>query len=113
MVLFGILRAGMTVVNISAVLAREPEAQLRDSGIKAIIVLENFAGTLQKVLPTTAIEHVVTSQIGDHDGYRQLARQFRGQARQKNGAALENQGGCPAAQGARAKAATRRLRRSS
>ena len=65
-VLFGILRAGMTVVNINPLFtARELEAQLRDSGAKAIIVLENFAGTLQKVLANTAVEHVITSQIGD------------------------------------------------
>ena len=65
-VLFGILRAGLTVVNINPLYtARELEAQLKDSGAKAIIVLENFAGTLQKVLGNTSIEHVITSQIGD------------------------------------------------
>jgi len=65
-VLFGILRAGLTVVNINPLFtARELEAQLRDSGAKAIVVLENFAATLQKVLANTAVEHVVTSQIGD------------------------------------------------
>lgn len=65
-VLFGILRAGMTVVNINPLYtARELEVQLKDSGAKAIIILENFAGTLQKVLNNTSIEHVITSQIGD------------------------------------------------
>jgi long-chain acyl-CoA synthetase len=65
-VLFAILRAGMTVVNINPLYtARELEAQLKDSGAKAIIILENFAGTLQKVLKNTAIEHVITSQLGD------------------------------------------------
>lgn len=65
-VLFGILRAGMTVVSINPMYtARELEAQLKDSGAKAIIVLENFAGTLQNVISNTAIEHVITSQIGD------------------------------------------------
>ena len=65
-VLFGILRAGMTVVNINPLYtARELEAQLKDSGAKVIIILENFAGTLQKVLNNTSIEHVITSQIGD------------------------------------------------
>lgn len=64
-VLFGI-QAGMTVVNINPLsTARELEAQLKDSGAKAIIVLENFAATLQKVIGNTAIEHVITSQIGD------------------------------------------------
>jgi long-chain acyl-CoA synthetase len=65
-VLFGILRAGMTVVNINPLYtARELEDQLKDSGAKVIIILENFAGTLQKVLNNTSIEHVITSQIGD------------------------------------------------
>ena len=65
-VLFGILRAGMTVVNINPLYtARELEAQLKDSGAKVIIILENFAGTLQKVLNNTSVEHVITSQIGD------------------------------------------------
>lgn len=65
-VLFGILRAGLTVVNINPLFtARELEAQLRDSGAKAIVVLENFAATLQKVVANTAVEHIVTSQIGD------------------------------------------------
>ncbi len=65
-VLFGILRAGMTVVNVNPLYtARELEAQLADSGAKAIIVLENFAATLQKVIGNTAIEHVITSELGD------------------------------------------------
>ena len=65
-VLFGILRAGMSVVNINPLYtARELEAQLKDSGAKTIIILENFASTLQHVLHGTAVEHVVTSQIGD------------------------------------------------
>ena len=64
--LFGILRAGMTVVNVNPLFtARELEHQLKDSGAKAIIVLENFAGTLQKTLKNTAIEHVITTQLGD------------------------------------------------
>jgi long-chain acyl-CoA synthetase len=65
-VLFGILRAGMTVVNVNPLYtARELEAQLKDSGAKAIIVLENFAATLQKIIANTAVEHVITSQLGD------------------------------------------------
>ncbi len=65
-VLFGILRAGMTVVNVNPLYtARELEVQLKDSGAKAIIVLENFASTLQKVIANTAVEHVITSQLGD------------------------------------------------
>ncbi|MEI7429728.1 MAG: AMP-binding protein, partial [Betaproteobacteria bacterium] len=65
-VLFGILRAGMTVVNINPLYtARELEAQLKDSGATTIIILENFASTLQKVLKNTTIKHVITSQVGD------------------------------------------------
>jgi long-chain acyl-CoA synthetase len=65
-VLFGILRAGMTVVNVNPLYtARELEQQLKDSGAKTIVVLENFAETLQKVLRKTAVEHVITTQVGD------------------------------------------------
>ncbi|MBP6710249.1 MAG: AMP-binding protein [Propionivibrio sp.] len=65
-VLFGILRAGLTVVNVNPLYtARELEVQLKDSGAKAIVILENFAGTLQKVLPNTAVEHVIRTQVGD------------------------------------------------
>ena len=65
-VLFGILRAGLTVVNVNPLYtARELEAQMKDSGAKAIIVLENFANTLQKVLPNTSIKHIISTQVGD------------------------------------------------
>lgn len=65
-VLFGILRAGLTVVNVNPLYtARELEVQLKDSGAKAIVILENFAGTLQKVLPNTALKHVISTQVGD------------------------------------------------
>jgi long-chain acyl-CoA synthetase len=64
--LFGALRAGMTVVNVNPqYTARELRHQLRDSGAQAIVVLENFAHTLQEVLPDTALETVVTTRIGD------------------------------------------------
>ncbi len=64
--LLGILRAGMIVVNINPLYTpRELEHQLQDSGAKAIVILENFAGVLQKVLGTTRIEHVITTQLGD------------------------------------------------
>src|SRR5512141_2333236 len=64
--LFGILRAGLIVVNVNPLYtARELEHQLRDSGARAIIILENFAHTLQQVLGNTSVEHVITSQLGD------------------------------------------------
>jgi long-chain acyl-CoA synthetase len=65
-VLFGILRAGLTVVNVNPLYTtRELELQLTDSGAKAIVILENFAKTLQTVLPATAIEQVICTQVGD------------------------------------------------
>jgi long-chain acyl-CoA synthetase len=64
--LFGILRAGMTVVNVNPLYTpRELEHQLQDSGAKAIVILENFAGVLQQVLGNTPVRHVVTTQLGD------------------------------------------------
>ena len=64
--LFGILRAGMTVVNVNPLYTpRELEHQLKDSGAKAIVILENFASTLQQVLGNTPVEHVITTQVGD------------------------------------------------
>jgi long-chain acyl-CoA synthetase len=64
--LFGALRAGMTVVNTNPLYtARELEHQLKDSGALAIVVLENFAATLQQVLPRTSLRTVITTRIGD------------------------------------------------
>jgi long-chain acyl-CoA synthetase len=65
-VLFGVLRAGLTAVNVNPLYtARELAVQLKDSGAKAIVILENFAATLQKVLPDTAVRYVVSTQAGD------------------------------------------------
>ena len=65
-VLFGILRAGLTVVNVNPLYtARELELQLKDSGAKVIIILENFASILQEVLPETALQQVISTQVGD------------------------------------------------
>ena len=64
--LFGALRAGMTVVNVNPLYtARELEHQLNDSGATVIVVLENFAHTLEEVLANTPIKTVITTQIGD------------------------------------------------
>ena len=63
---FGALRAGMTIVNVNPLYTpRELEHQLKDSGAKVIVVLENFAHTLQEVLPKVDITTVVTTRIGD------------------------------------------------
>jgi long-chain acyl-CoA synthetase len=68
--IFGTLRAGCTVVNTNPLYtARELRHQLADSGARAIIIVENFADTLQKVLPDTAIETVITTRIGDLLGF--------------------------------------------
>lgn len=65
-VLFGILRAGLTVVNVNPLYtARELETQLKDSGAKAIVILENFASTLQKTLGNLPIRHIISTQVGD------------------------------------------------
>jgi long-chain acyl-CoA synthetase len=64
--LFGILRAGMVVVNVNPLYTpRELQSQLADSGARAIVIVENFASVLQAVRTNTAIEHVITTQVGD------------------------------------------------
>ncbi|HEY1772122.1 MAG TPA: AMP-binding protein [Gammaproteobacteria bacterium] len=64
--LFGVLRAGMTVVNVNPLYtARELEHQLKDSGARGIVILENFAHTLQDVKGCGALDTVITTQIGD------------------------------------------------
>ena len=64
--LFGILRAGMVVVNVNPLYTpRELEHQLNDSGARAIVIVENFCATLQQALPKTRLEHVITTQLGD------------------------------------------------
>ncbi|MEW6024094.1 MAG: long-chain-fatty-acid--CoA ligase [Pseudomonadota bacterium] len=61
-----ILRAGYTVVNVNPLYtARELEHQLKDSGSEAIIVLENFAHTVEQVLKSTPVRHVVVASMGE------------------------------------------------
>jgi long-chain acyl-CoA synthetase len=63
---FGALRAGIVVVNVNPLYTpRELEHQLVDSGATAIVIVENFAHTLQDVLAKTAIKTVVMTQLGD------------------------------------------------
>ncbi len=65
-VLAGILRAGLTVVNVNPLYTpRELEHQLKDSGAKAIFVLENFANTFEQVSGKVPTEHVVVTKMGD------------------------------------------------
>ena len=61
-----VLRAGYAVVNVNPLYTpRELEHQLKDSGAEAIIVLENFATTLQQVIARTAVKHVIIASMGD------------------------------------------------
>ena len=64
--LFGILRAGLVVVNVNPLYTpRELEHQLQDSGAKAIVVVSNFASTLEKVVFNTDVKHVILTRMGD------------------------------------------------
>lgn len=64
--LFGILRAGMVVVNVNPLYTpRELKHQLNDSGAKAIVVVSNFARTLEKVVDETTVESVIITGLGD------------------------------------------------
>lgn len=65
----GILRAGFVVVNVNPLYtARELEHQLKDSGAKAIVIIENFAHTLQQCIAQTPVKHVVLAAMGDQLG---------------------------------------------
>ncbi len=64
--LMGCLRLGLTVVNCNPLYTpRELEHQLKDSGAKGILVIENFASVLQEVVDATAVKHVVVTGLGD------------------------------------------------
>jgi long-chain acyl-CoA synthetase len=74
---FGILRAGYTVVNVNPLYTpRELEHQLKDSGAEAIVILENFATTLEKVLPSVPVKHIVVASLGDMLGVKGLIVNF-------------------------------------
>lgn len=64
--LFGVLRAGMVVVNTNPLYTpRELEHQLKDSGAKCIVIVENFAHVLQQALPRTELKKILVTRIGD------------------------------------------------
>jgi len=66
-----VLRAGFAVVNVNPLYTpRELEHQLKDSGAEAVIVLENFATTVQQVLAKTAVKHVIVGSMGDMLGLK-------------------------------------------
>jgi long-chain acyl-CoA synthetase len=66
-----VLRAGYTVVNVNPLYTpRELEHQLKDSGAEAIVVLENFATTVEKVIAKTNVKHVIVGSMGDLLGFK-------------------------------------------
>ncbi|KYG23450.1 long-chain fatty acid--CoA ligase [Bradyrhizobium sp. AT1] len=66
-----VLRAGFAVVNVNPLYTpRELEHQLKDSGAEAIIVLENFAHTVEQVIAKTAVKHVIVGSMGDLLGFK-------------------------------------------
>lgn len=66
-----VLRAGFAVVNVNPLYTpRELEHQLKDSGAEAIIVLENFAHTVEQVIAKTQVKHVIVAAMGDLLGFK-------------------------------------------
>lgn len=64
--LFGVLRAGMVAVNVNPLYTpRELEHQLNDSGATAIVIVSNFAHTLEKIVFNTKVKHVILTRMGD------------------------------------------------
>src|ERR1041384_397325 len=66
-----VLRAGFAVVNVNPLYTpRELEHQLKDSGAEAVIVLENFAHTVEQVIAKTGVKHVIVASMGDLLGFK-------------------------------------------
>src|SRR5205814_3769091 len=75
--LFGILRAGCTVVNVNPLYtARELEHQLTDSGAQIIVVVENFASTVAEVVGKSEVKQVIVTSIGEMLGLKGLLVDF-------------------------------------
>jgi long-chain acyl-CoA synthetase len=75
--LAAVLRAGYVVVNVNPLYTpRELEHQLRDSGAEAIVILENFASTLQVVAKNTSVKHIVVAAMGDLMGAKGMLVNF-------------------------------------
>lgn len=75
--LFGALRAGIVVVNTNPLYtARELEHQLKDAGVRAIVVLENFAAVLEEAARHAPVEHIITTGIGDMLGAKGALMNF-------------------------------------
>jgi long-chain acyl-CoA synthetase len=76
-ILYGTLRAGGVVVNVNPLYTpRELEHQLKDSGAEVIVILENFATTLEQVLPKTPVKHVIVTSLGEMLGFKGLIVNF-------------------------------------
>ena len=68
--MFGALRAGLVVVNTNPLYTpREMQHQFKDSGVKAIVILANFAAHLEKIVGNTEIKHTIITEIGDLLGF--------------------------------------------
>lgn len=68
--LFGAMRAGLTVVNTNPLYTpREMKHQFTDAGVKAVVIAENFAANLEKILPDTQIKTVIVTSIGEMLGF--------------------------------------------
>ena len=68
--MMGALRAGLVIVNTNPLYtAREMQHQFKDSGVKAIVILANFAHNLEKIIANTNIKHVIVTEIGDMLGF--------------------------------------------
>ena len=66
----GTLRAGLILVNVNPLYTpRELEHQLKDSGAKAIVIMENFGTTLQQCIASTPVKHIVLASMGDRLGF--------------------------------------------
>ena len=75
--LFGVLRAGCTVVNVNPLYtARELEHQLVDSGAEMIVVVENFAHTVQEVVARTRVRQAIVTSVGELLGFKGLIVDF-------------------------------------
>lgn len=65
-ILIGGLKAGLKIVNTNPLyMPAEMEHQFNDAGVKAIVIMENFAGNLEKIISNTSVEHVIVTRLGD------------------------------------------------
>ena len=72
-----VLRAGFVIVNVNPLYTpRELQYQLKDSGAKAIVIIENFAATLQACIADTAVRHILLCSVGDELGLKGLLVNF-------------------------------------